>query len=233
MLVGSKQTKKNPLIPWATWKGSKACFTSTSCTRCDLSTCPLGKRLSNGCICVGISLCGLKNALKMLEEGKISDIIPRSLCFLEPACQEKPRSEACGFVFSTNLLLQAVTFVPEILDEPFPSLILIQALCLGRTMQEQRVHSGKPLCWKLLSASRQTWLVRNLKVFSTQKWSWHSCWKMWVGVTAFLSTTKAHPLDIAFSTGRKVWVGSSSADDQGLSRCFFSPGQLPRKCFFP
>lgn len=137
------------------------------------------------------------------------------------------------FVFSTNLLLQAVTFVPEILDEPFPSLILIQALCLGRTMQEQRVHSGKPLCWKLLSASRQTWLVRNLKVFSTQKWSWHSCWKMWVGVTAFLSTTKAHPLDIAFSTGRKVWVGSSSADDQGLSRCFFSPGQLPRKCFFP
>lgn len=29
-------------------------------------------------ICVGISLCGLKNALKMVEEGKISNVIPRS-----------------------------------------------------------------------------------------------------------------------------------------------------------
>lgn len=50
-----------------------------------------------------------------------------------------------------------------------------------------------------------------------------------MGVTAFLSTTKAHSLVIACSTGRKVWVGSGSAVDQSLSRCFFFPDQLPRK----
>lgn len=200
------------------------------------STCPLGKRLFNDCI---THLCWnfIVRAEKCSEDGRRGQNLKcysqiRSLCFLEPACQEKPRSKACGSVFSTNLLLQAVTFVPEMLDEPLPSLILIQALCLGRTMQEQRVHSGKLLCWQLLNASRQTRLVGNLKVFSTQKWSWHSCWKMWVEVTAFLSTTKAHLLVIAFSTGRKVWVGRGSAVDQSLSRCFFSVDQLPRKCFF-
>lgn len=52
------------------------------------------------------------------------------------------------FKFSADLLLQAVTFIHEIPDEPFPSLILvvIQMLGLGKTMQEQRLHSGKLLC---------------------------------------------------------------------------------------
>lgn len=82
----------------------------------------------------------------MLEEDKISNIIPRSghcASWSQPA---KRNPGVKLFEFSTNLLLKAVTFVPEILDEQFPSLILIQALCLGRTMQEQRMHSGKLLC---------------------------------------------------------------------------------------
>lgn len=33
-------------------------------------------------------------------------------------------------------------------------------------------------------------------------------------VTAFLSAAKARPLVIAFSTGRKVWVGRGSTVDQ-------------------
>lgn len=70
--------KKNPTNTSSYLKGeqSTACFTSTR--RDPLVLQGKGFAMTAAHTCVGISLCKLKNGLKMLEEDKISNIIPRS-----------------------------------------------------------------------------------------------------------------------------------------------------------
>lgn len=128
----------------------------------------------------------------MLEKGCITSTSPwvqpqsRSLpSFLEPACQGKLQSRPRGsLVFSTDLLLPAVTFIHEILDEPFPGLVLVLIWTRGEQCWSSKCVRGN--CWKLFGASRQTWLDGYEKVFSTQKWSCSlTCWSVWVEVTGF------------------------------------------------
>ena len=123
-------------------------------------TCPLGRRLSNDCrrhLCWNLVMWAKKCPPKCPQDAGCWEKVESQIRFPEQVIavflgaslpRETPVQSVWLFVFSTDLLLHAVTFIRGILDEPFPSLILvlIQTLRLGRTMQEQRVHSGKLLC---------------------------------------------------------------------------------------
>lgn len=97
---------------------------------------------------------------------------------------ETPAQTMWLSVFSTDLLLPAVTFIHETLDEPFPGLVLVLIWTPGEQCWSSKCVRGN--CWKLFSASRQTWLDGYQKVFSTQKWSCSlTSWSVWVEVTGF------------------------------------------------